>query len=354
MKVKKVTASLLTGAPLTYNGEMAMDYVIRPAIETGRVDDYMKVVFGVKTRQQVIFAEPLYKITKVDPGCGQGVYNPAVTRTEKFWEPVDVKAWVDQCWVDLKGTIDEAKLKSGNDKSDLTNTKIEKFMLDLLEPAAYSDFLRMVWLGKKTIQAGELTFDAADVPNYNQVDGIWTKIFAGFAANLIKKTAIAENLGAAGAQGLAKGRAYAILAAVFANAPTVLKQTSKDKKVLFVTRGIYEEYETYLESKDSLESAYTKLQDGQTTLMFRGVPLVIVDIVDQFLDSDFNLAGKVTMPNRVILTVKDNFQVGLDGDTTDPTAMEVWYERKDEKWNGRLKYKLATQIAQEKYVSVAY
>jgi len=347
-------ASLLTGTPLTYTGQMAVDYVIKPAINTGRVDDFMKVVYGVKTRQQVIFAEPLYKITKVDPGCGTGVNNPTVTRTEKFWEPVNVKAWVDQCWTDLKGTIDEAKLKAGNDKSDLTNTAIEKFMLDLLEPAAYSDFMRMCWLGKTAINAAELTFGATDVPNYNQVDGFWTKLFQGYAAGLIKKVTIAENANAAGAQGLAKGRAYEILSAVFANAPTVLKQTNKDKKVLFVTRGVYEEYETWLESKDSLESSYTKLQDGQTTLTFRGVPLVIVDIVDQFLDSDFNLAGKVTMPNRVILTVKDNFQVGVDGDSSDPTAMEVWYERKDEKWNGRLKYKLCTQIAEEKYVSLAY
>ncbi|GAB2549886.1 hypothetical protein [Spirosoma aerophilum] len=355
MKVKKVkAASLLTGTPLTYTGQMAVDYVIRPAIETGRIDDFMKVVYGVKTRQQVIFAEPLYKITKKDAGCGQGVNNPGVTRTEKFWEPVDVKAWVDQCWTELKGTIDEAKLKAGNDKSDLTNTQIEKFMLDLLEPAAYSDFLRMAWLGKVAITAAELTAGAADVPNYNQVDGIWTKLFAGVAANLIKRTPIAENTNAAGQQDLGTGRAYTILAAVFKNASTVLKQTAKDKKVLFVTRGIYEEYETWLESKDSLESSYAKLQDGQMTLTFRGVPLVIVDIVDQFLDSDFNLAGKVTLPNRVILTVKDNFQVGVDGDTSDPTAMEVWYERKDEKWNGRLKYKLCTQVAEEKYVSLAY
>lgn len=354
MKVKKVTASLLTGAPLTYTGEMAVDYVIKPAITTGRVDDFMKVVYGVKTRQQVIFAEPLYKITKKDKGCGQGVNNPTVKRTEKFWEPRNVKAWVDQCWTDLKGTIDEAKLKAGNDKSDLTNTKIEKFMLDLLEPAAYSDFMRMAWLGKEAIVGAELTAGADDVENYNQVDGIWTKLFAGVAAALIKRIVIAENNNAAGAQGLAKGRAYEILSAVFANASTVLKQTKADKKVLFVTRGVYEEYETWLESKDSLESAYTKLQDGQTTLMFRGVPLVIVDIVDQFLDSDFNIAGKVTMPNRVILTVKDNFQVGVDGDSSDPTAMEVWYERKDELWNGRLKYKMCTQVAEEKYVSLAY
>ena len=354
MKNFKVKAGLLTGAPLTFPGDLAVDYVIRPAVTSGRVEDYMKVVYGVKSRQQVIFADPIVKITRVDPGCGQGVNNPTVSRTQKWWEPVDVKAWVDQCWVELKGTIHEKQLKSGNDKSDLTNTQVEKLMLDLLEPAAYSDFLRMLWLSKTTINASELTNGATDVPHYNQVNGFWALIFAGFGAVTIKRKTIAENNGAAGAQGLGSGRAYAILASVFANANTVLKQVDKSKKVLYVTRGVYEEYETWLESKDSLESSYAKLQDGQTTLTFRGVPLIITDIVDQFLDSDFNLSGVVSMPNRVILTVKDNFQVGVDGDTSDPTALEVWYNRDTEKWNGRLKYKIATMIAEEKYVSVAY
>jgi hypothetical protein len=346
--------SLLTGTPLTYSGQQAVDFVIRPAVTTGRIEDFMKVVYGVKEQQQVIFTEPIYKITKKDEGCGSEPENPTIVQSEKYWNPTRVEAWVDQCYKDVTGTIFEKELKAGVDAPDLTNTKIEKFLLDRLEPAAYSDFMRMAWLSKKAIVGAELTNGNADVKHYNQIDGIWALIFAAVTALKIKRTVISENNGLAGAQGLGSGRAIAILRAVWANSPTVLKQTKKGDQVCYVTREFYEEYETYLESKDSLESSYTKLQDGQTTLMFRGVPLVIVDIVDQFLDSDFNLNGKITMPHRVIRTVKDNFQIGLDGDTTDPTAMEVWYERTPKKWNARLGYKLAAMIAEEKYVSVAY
>ncbi|WP_460983703.1 hypothetical protein [Spirosoma fluminis] len=344
----------MTGTPLTYTGDMAVDYIIRPAIATGKIEEFIKVVFGVKTKQQVIFADPIYKITKKDAGCGSSASNPSINRSEKFWDPTGVEAWVDQCYTDLKGTFHEKDLKSGSERPDLTNTKIEKFLLELLEPAAYSDFLRMVWLSKKGIVAGELTNGAGDVPHYNQIDGFWTKIFAAVAANLFKRYTIAENAGNAGAQDLAAGRSYEILKGVFKNQSTVLKQAKKNLKVLYVTRAIYEDYEIYLESKEALESSFTKLQDGQEVLTFRGVPLIIVDIVDQFLESDFNLAGKLTMPHRVILTLKDNFQLGIDGDTTDPTAMEIWYERKDKKWNARLMYLLDCMIAEEKYVSVAY
>lgn len=347
-------ASLLTGTPLTYSGQQAMDYIIRPAIATGRIEDFMKVVFGVKEKQQVIFTDPIYKVTHVDAGCGSTPDNPTINRTEKFWTPTDVEAWVDQCYKDVAGTLHEKDLKSGSDKPDLTGTKVEKYLLDLLEPAAYSDFVRIAFLSKKSIVAAELTNGAADVKHYNQIDGIWTLIFAAVAATKIPRTTIAENANAAGAQDLTAGTAITILRNVFKNATTVLKQVSKDRKVLYVTREVYEDYETWLESKDSLESSYTKLQDGQTTLSFRGVPLIVVDIVDQFLEADFTLAGKTTMPHRVILTVKDNLQIGVDGETTDPTAMEVWYERKDKKWNARLMYKLAAMIAEEKYVSVAY
>lgn len=347
-------ASILTGTPLTYTGEQAVEYIIRPAVTTGRIEDFMKVVFGVKSKQTVIFADPIYKITHKDDGCGSSAKNPTVNRYAKTWEPTDVEAWVDQCYKDLSGTLHEIQLKSGNDKPDLTNTKIEKFLLDLLEPAAYSDFLRMAWLSKKDINAAELTNGNADVANYNQIDGIWTLLFKAVAQNLINRVVIPENAKAAGEQDLTPGSSVGILKKVFKAQSTVMKQVAKDKKVLFVTREFYEDLEEAYESKDSLEMSFQKLLDGQTTLAFRGIPLVVVDIVDQFLEADFNLSGKVTMPHRVILTVKDNFQIGLDGDTTDPTAMEIWYERKDKKWNARLMYKLAAMIAEEKYVSLAY
>jgi hypothetical protein len=348
-----MAASLLTGAPLTYTGKMAMDYVLKPAVKTGKIEDYMKVVFNVKTRQQVIFTKPIYKITRIDGGCGTGGVTPTVVRTEKWWEPQSVKAWVPQCWQDLKGTIFEEQLKAGNDISDLTNTQIEEYMLNLLEPAAYSDFMRMAWLSKKTITGAELTGGNADVQHYNQIDGAFEKINQGVAANLIQRYTIEENGLAAGAQRLGPGRAYEILDAVLEQAPIVLKQVDDSKKVLFVTREVYENYQKYLESNSTLEITYTNLVDGQKTLTFRGIPLIILNIVDQFLEADFKLAGKVTQKHRVILTVKDNFQIGLDGESTDPTALEVWYERKDEIWNGRLKYKLAFMIAEEDYVSVA-
>ena len=347
---------MLTGTPITYNGQEAMELIIRPGIATGKIEDFFKVVPGVKEKQQVIFTKPVYKITHIDQGCGSSPDNPVIERTQKYWYPDPVEAWLDQCYTDLNGTLFEKQLKSGNDRPDLTGTKVERFMLDLVEPAAYSDMLRMVWLGKKTINAAELTA-AGDVKNYNQTDGIWTKIFAAVIANLIPRVVIAENQNAAGNQTLVDGSAINYLKKVVLNARPVLKQVDLDKKVLFVTRGIYEDYESYLESKGNLESSFTKLQDGQKTLSYRGIALQIVDIVDQFLTADFAPAaggGAITLPNRIILTVKDNFQVGVDTDTANPEAFDVWYERKDKKWNARLMYRLCTQIALEEYVSVAY
>ena len=348
-------ASMLTGTPIAYSGQEAMDYIIRPALATGKIEEFFKVVPNVKEKQQVIFTNPVYKITHVDPGCGSGPNNPTIMRTQKYWNPDPVEAWLDQCYTDLSGTLHEKQLKGGNDRPDLTGTKIEEYMLDLATPAAYSDMMRFVWLGKKAIVSAELT-TAGDVSNYNQTDGIWTKIFTAVAASLIPRTTITQNTGAAGSQGLTPQQCKDYLQAVYLAQLPVFKQVDKTKKVFYVTNSVYEGYETFLESQNALETAYTKLQDGQEVLKYRGIPLIVVDIVDQFL-VDFAPSansGAITLPNRIILTVKDNFQIGVNTDSASPEAFDVWFERMTKKWNARLNYRICTQIALEEYVSVGY
>lgn len=353
-----MAASLLLGQPLTYTGTMATDYIFRPALEVGKLEDYMKVVTGLKVRQQVIFVSPLGKLTVKDAGCGLGEDTTTVTRNEKFWNPIPVKAWFSQCAADVQGTLEESQLKSGNERTDLTNTAIEKRLLDLLEPATYRDLVRMIWLSKSTITAVELT-DPTQLKYYNQIDGLWPKLFAGVASGKVNRATIAKNAATTtAAQKLTAAEALQALDDVYAAQNIVLEQLPDDEKVLFVSRSVFRAYRTYLTRNDKLESSFLSLQEGQENLMYMGIPLVIVDVWDQYIMSDFAITTggntAYTMPNRIVLTIKDNLQVALDTEATDPAVMEVWYERYQEKWHSRLKYKLDTQIGLEEYVVVGY
>lgn len=341
----------------TYNGKQAMEQILKPAIQYGSLEDYyFKVKTGLKVKEQVFFLRPVRKITIKSQGCNPSSNNPTIEREEKFWQPEPVEARLDICWTELNGQLEESELKGGTEVSNLLGTKVEKILLDLLVPAAYEDLLRMVWLSRKNIVAANLTGGAGDVKNYNQIDGFARKIEIGVGASKIKYHAIAKNAQAtAAAQVLAAGEAKTILFNVFSKQSAFLKRSKKNTKVFYVTGSIYENYYNELESTyGALESARTMLLDGTESLTYRGIPLMVLEIVDQFIESDFLVSGAYDKPNRVYMTVKDNFQIGVDTDTSNPIAMDYWYEKKDRKVYFDLQYKLDVQIADEDLVVAAY
>ncbi|ARK09033.1 hypothetical protein A6C57_01170 [Fibrella sp. ES10-3-2-2] len=348
-------ASILTGTPVTYAGEQAKEYTLIPALNVGGLELFFKVLTKVKVKQQVLLLGILDKITQADAGCGQGENSKAIPRSEKFWIPEDLKAWVSQCWKDLKSTFEEGMLNGGNGKADVSDTAIMDVVLPILISAAGRDLVRLAFLGNKTLVSGNMT-SGVSAADYTGVNGIWKRILDGVGAATITRVTIAKNAATTLAgQVLDAGEAKTILQSVLRKSKTVLKQRDKKTLKFIVTRSIWENYEDYLIANDKLETAWMKMQDGSDQLQFMGIPLEIADVLDEYLAADFNPTGTaVTNPHRVILTVQDNLQVALDTDSNDPTAFDVWYEKKDEKVNARLTYKMDTQVAHDQLVTVAY
>lgn len=344
---------------ITYSGKETMEYILRPAITMTGLETYIKILTGVKVKQQVAFISQLDKLTIKDTGCDPQYGDKQPVRSEKYWNPEPVEAALRQCYADLKGTSMETQLNGGTTRPYLVGTEVEKLLLSLMVPAANRDYQRMMWLSKKAINASELTNGNADVKYYDQVDGFFTKIKTAVVAGLTPRHTISQNTATTTAgQELPDGEAKTILRNVYKKSRLVLKQYADKDKVFFVTRSIYDNYSEGFEDNDVRESAYLLTINGTKTLTYKGIPLVIMDVVDTYLQSDFNFGtganATVTEPHRVVLTVKDNFQSSLDTDTTDPVAFDAWDEKKEKRWYARAMYKMDTQIALEELVSVAY
>jgi hypothetical protein len=89
----------------------------------------------------------------------------------------------------------------------------------------------------------------------------------------------------------------------------------------------------------SLESSKMQLVDGLEALKFRGIPMVNLTQIDEYLGLDFATGSPATAnTNRIILTNPLNHIVGTDL-LTDTAAAEFWYERKDKTNYMRLDYK---------------
>ncbi len=346
---------------IPYSGRQAGELVLEPMMEMQAISNIFTVVSGLKGKQVSYELGRVGKVTKKDAGCGTGKSAITSSVTPKYWEPNDLKIWIAECWTNFRGKVLEWKLKTLDDKSDLTDTDIQAYLMELLKDAGFRDLWRLAWFGKKTITAAELTNGTPDVENYNGFNGIWQQVFAGVASSdpkqKIKRVTIAKNAETtAAAQDIADADAFPLFQTIFNAAPRELKAVPKDQWQFFVTDQIFTHYLNWRESQN-LDSSYTAQGDGITTLKYRNVPIIVVPEWDSTIAADFFKSGKYDMPLRSLLTAKGNLQIGFDEqpfNTGTENPFKVWYNEDTEEWNARLKYAADTKIANPKLVVAAY
>ena len=354
----------------TYTGMLA-ELVIRPAVARPALSSYFTIVEGVKGKQIVTFLERTRLITIVDPGCGTGITTVNLAKTTFTWDPVDMKAWVSECWKDLRGKVEEHYLKAGNDKKDLSDTVYGDFMVDALEDGVGNDLLRMAWFADSAMVAGALTptvtingtvyTSAQLLLFFKTFKGAWKRIFDGVAATTIKRVAIAQN-GSGTNQIFAEADAPLLFKAMFNGQPAKLAAQPNAEKQFLVSRSIFNAWTDYRESRN-LDLSFQVMANGESTPTYRGVPVLVVDEWDAGIATFFQpsaqaaLAGKADLPNRAILTVKGNMQLGFDATPINDggrATLEVWTSMDTEKWNARATYTADQQIADHELIVVAY
>lgn len=276
--------------------------------------------------------------------------------TQKFWEPEPVKFWLDLCASDLEGSFLNYMRPLGIDRDDITATDIATFITMRMSEAAQEDLLRIIWFGDvdaDNVSGGGDITNGVSLTDYTILDGFWKQIFAIVTATPTRRYTISENAGVSyAAQALAAGKSLTILRTLLQDADPRLK--SDPNKFYIVTDTIFENYATYLESQ-GIDASYVRLESGFSTLAFRGIMIYSFQFWDRTIDADFNTGTVWFLPHRAILTTKETLAVGYDlASDAGGEAMEVWYERKDEKNNFRGKYRLDAKVLEGYMLQVAY
>ncbi|WP_026463666.1 hypothetical protein [Adhaeribacter aquaticus] len=330
---------------VTYGGKanaegLEANLFFKPVLETPELTS-----LGIDIREDVVTSEPLYKmipadkVTKKKVGCG---FNAAGNFGELIDDSVTVTELaveMEQCAKDFDGTILQAMKKRGVDRNDLTGTALEQVLVDIGSPIIKRDLLRIALLG-----------DTANASaDYNQINGIWKKIFTGVADTSIKRVAtLADN--AMDAAGAAKDL---VLAPLFFDAPDELQELDEASKIMVVTKSVYNNYLQYLASNNQLESSWAVLQNGLKTLTYFGVPVVPLGLVDRYLKVDFAPAGNIESPHRAWYTAINNITLATDL-KSDFTTIDFWYEKKPQMNYLRVEYKLGAAIGLGELMAVAY
>ena len=349
---------ILNPADLTFNGQEAKDIgeaVIESIFENPAVADLMTVYDGIVTKKQIPFLGTLSKITKIDAGCGSGVSANNIPMTEKFWEPENLKIWLQLCAEDLLNSFWVYAQKLGMDRSDVTGTTIASFVVERMTSAAQEDLLRIIWFNDKAadnVSGGGVITNGVSLTDYNIIDGLWKQIFDVVSATPARLTAISENAGAnkAAQLNLAATKAFTTFQKMMAAADSRLK--SAPDKILLCTTTLLENYAVYLESQGT-DASFIRIENGYSTLRFRNVTIYGIDFWDRTIQADFDNGTTYDLPNRALLTTKMNLAVGSDK-LADSESFKVYYSEDTELNNFKGKYRVDAKLLQDYLIQAAY
>lgn len=346
----------LPGSPseIEFGFKQARDLILEDFYNKDVLNAVHSIDQDIKGKTQLAYAGLFGKTGKLQSSCGITGDN-SLTFSEKFWDPQPIQGEFAQCWTDIFPSLFNWADANGVARNDLSqNTVFTEAMSALILDTLVEGFLRRAWFGDTSWTSSDFTNGATDLPFYNMYNGFWKQTFDGVTATTIPRYTITENSeSTTSAQlNLAADRAYEAMKSMYENIDTRFFQ--QDDKVILLTRTLFDNYVAYLESKDTYNS-FERIEGGYTALQFRGIPVIMFDKWDRVIQSDFLTGSPATydLPNRAMMTTKNNLRVGLDN-TISLSQTDSWYERKDQTWYSVYNTMEDVKLIHEYLVATAY
>lgn len=331
-------ATLLDLQGLTMNPEEATSVsqaIFEATITGGDLSEYHEIVTGIQHKTQIPFIGNLGLVGKKITGCDRNPNGSQIPLTEKFWDPALIGDRLKHCAVDVNSLLKlfqkaqrvnpDFYNRIGSEELGLVIAKVEQAMTKMNN--------RLVWFGDTAadnVADGGLITDGVDVAYFNIIDGLFKQIFAEIPTSAANYVAISKNAGANyAAQELAADEALGIFRAMHNKMDSRFFEALEDgaQPEFLVTRELMQNYQDTLETK-SIVFSLSETTDGISTMSYRGIPIKVRHDWDNNIRSYQDNGTKYNLPNRAILTVKENIPVGTLSEA-DLNAIESWYEQKD-------------------------
>lgn len=357
--------AVINPSDLTFNGSEIRSFaeaIIEGLVEYPALQDMHTIIPNIVAKKQIAILGHLSKITRKDLGCGNGKLDKIIGMSEKFWNPVNMKIWLSECWTQFLDTFMVYYLNQGGEKADLTTTEIfSNWLVAEVGVAASRDVTRIAWFGDTAaaLSSGGGVFTAGvEVLDYSMLDGFWKQAFAIVTADPSKK-----------AVAIAKNAAASFALQEFDDADTAAKTVTgyfqklimksdrrlraKADKIIWATRSLTDQYILERLSVANVELAYTRMESGIDTLTIMGVPVMVVDQWDDVIRADQSNGTKYNLPHRAIMSTKDNMQVGFDSEAA-VTEFDVFYDKMSETSNIKGLYRMDAKIIENYLIETIY
>lgn len=279
----------------TYDGVLATQLFYDPIVSHPDIRQLF-TVRRVRFKEQLPIVAALGKVLQGAQGCGTlSTTADAVNITNRTIETCPGEFYLEQCADTFEQTVLDEAQRTGESWYDMLGTPLGRAVQRVINDSAAQDVFRVFSFGDTTSPAGDPSY-------YGWCDGMWTRLFAGESSYAVKKVDSISTLDQSDGT-----RALDYLRNLHEQADIVLKQIPESRKRFFVTGNVYENLMTTYENLASTGGGLTaKIENGVTSLMFRGIPVVPVYAWDKWIDID-NLGNNT----RIIYTTPENHVAGL-------------------------------------------
>jgi hypothetical protein len=324
---------------------------------------------GIKMKDQIVFAGRMGKVgLKGTANCDPQNSGAELSTSEKFWNPEGIEDRLSICQKDVDALFKAyySKIQAYKERFDITGSDEDTFIIMRLEEAMMATIWRAAWLGDKNIAAATAGVaglkSAANVKFYDYIDGLWDQIFTAASTTVpvpvgsVGRVEISENAetSISAQTTLASGRADAIFEDIWSKADSRLREDPDAQ--FYVSRGIWENYRQFLKT-NSLNFTIEHTVEGFPFLDWNGKKIINMENVwDRDLQADFTsntTDNAYYLPNRVVLTVKENIPIGTLNEN-DMSTIDVWYDKKDRKVYYEFGFDEDAKLLEEYMMTVAY
>ena len=304
-------------------------------IEESDLAEHHEIETGITRKTQIAFVGNPGLVGKVQTDCDRAIDDFNIPITQKYWELVTLGIRLKHCATDVNALLKLFKKASrmNPDFYDRIGSQELGLVIAKLEQAIKQMLNRLVWFGDTAaanVSGAGVIKNGIDVAYFTPINGLFKQIFADIPVTAANYVEISENAGASYvAQELTDDKALAIFRnmhnATDARFYQAIAGGAQPK--LFVTRELMQNYWNTLENK-SLNFSLGETQDGVSKMSYRGIPIIVRYDWDDNIRSYQDNGTKFNLPNRAILTLKENIPVATLSES-DLDAVTSFYVQKD-------------------------
>lgn len=317
---------------VTFRGTEANNIFLEPVFFDDDLRSQFRILGNVANKKKMVFVQQLENIVRKYSGCG---FTPtgSVSIYDRTIDVEKMKVDLEMCWDEFEDTVFEELLKTGTRLPDVSGTLIENILLTRTQQAIRQDVSRLSYFGDQS----------STNPNFDSLDGFWTVYYPELVAkDLIPRTDTGSGTS------LSTGDGFEILRAVYDQAALQLKALPNNQKVFNVTGSVYTQLREDIENGGGGDYGLLQLINGNEVFTFRGIP-----VIAQYRWDEILTGLGVTKPHYVEYTAPQNKVLATDV-LSPETALELWYDQKDEKVYVKARFKMGVNYIHHSLISVGY